>query len=72
MQDTVRSLERLRSSRRHELVFEVEADGFLRKMVRSLVGALIALGRGTVTVGELRRALEAANGRLARPPPPVA
>ena len=41
------------------LVYEVEADGFLRKMVRSLVGGLIALGRGTVTLGELRRALEA-------------
>jgi tRNA pseudouridine38-40 synthase len=41
------------------IVYEVEADGFLRKMVRSLVGGLLALGRGTVTLADLRRALEA-------------
>jgi tRNA pseudouridine38-40 synthase len=40
------------------LVYEVEADGFLRKMVRSLVGGLVALGRGTVGLDGLRRALE--------------
>ena len=33
------------------LVYEVEADGFLRKMVRSLVGGLVAAGRGACTVG---------------------
>jgi len=41
------------------LVYEVEADGFLRKMVRSLVGGLIAVGRGVASVEDLRRALEA-------------
>jgi tRNA pseudouridine38-40 synthase len=41
------------------LVYEVEADGFLRKMVRSLVGGLIAAGRGAIAVEGLRRALEA-------------
>ena len=30
------------------LVYEVEADGFLRKMVRSLVGGLVAAGRGAL------------------------
>jgi tRNA pseudouridine38-40 synthase len=40
-------------------VYEVEADGFLRKMARSLVGGLIAVGRGVVAVEDLRRALEA-------------
>jgi tRNA pseudouridine38-40 synthase len=39
------------------LVYEVEADGFLRKMVRSLVGGLIAAGRGAAGVDELRAAL---------------
>jgi tRNA pseudouridine38-40 synthase len=39
------------------LVYQVEADGFLRKMVRSLVGGLIAAGRRIVTVEELRLAL---------------
>jgi tRNA pseudouridine38-40 synthase len=42
-----------------ELVYEVEADGFLRRMVRSMVGGLIAVGRGGLTPDELARALEA-------------
>jgi tRNA pseudouridine38-40 synthase len=50
------------------LVYEVEADGFLRKMVRSLVGGLVAAGRGAWETGDLRRALEQAD-RRAWPPP---
>jgi tRNA pseudouridine38-40 synthase len=45
------------------LVYETEADGFLRKMVRSMVGGLIAAGRGTMRVEELARALEARDRR---------
>lgn len=51
------------------LVYEVEADGFLRKMVRSLVGGLVSAGRATVTTEELRAALEARDRR--RWPPPA-
>jgi tRNA pseudouridine38-40 synthase len=43
------------------LTYEVEADGFLRKMVRSIVGGMIAAGRGVVSVEDLRRALVAAD-----------
>jgi tRNA pseudouridine38-40 synthase len=50
------------------LVYEVEADGFLRKMVRSLVGGLVAAGRGAWELDDLRRALERAD-RSAWPPP---
>lgn len=39
------------------LVYEVEADGFLRKMARSMVGGLIEAGRGAMTVQALREAL---------------
>ena len=39
------------------LTYEVEADGFLRKMVRSIVGGLIAAGRGAASIEDLRRAL---------------
>ena len=45
------------------LVYETAADGFLRKMVRSMVGGLIAAGRGTVAVSELERALAARDRR---------
>ncbi len=41
------------------LLFEVEADGFLRKMVRSMAGGLIAAGRGAAKVEDLARALDA-------------
>jgi len=56
---TVRTV--TRSQARFEgatLIYEVEADGFLRKMVRSLVGGLIAVGRGLLSTAELRAALE--------------
>jgi tRNA pseudouridine38-40 synthase len=45
------------------LVYEVEADGFLRRMVRSMVGGLVAAGRRTTTVGDLAAALEARDRR---------
>jgi tRNA pseudouridine38-40 synthase len=45
------------------LVYSVEADGFLRKMVRSMVGALVVAGRRAVSVEDLRRALDARDRR---------
>jgi tRNA pseudouridine38-40 synthase len=53
------------------LVYEVEADGFLRKMVRSMVGGLVAAGRGTVTPADLARALEERDRRHWPPPAPA-
>jgi tRNA pseudouridine38-40 synthase len=50
------------------LVYEVEADGFLRRMVRSLVGGLIAAGRGDASVAALERALAAGDRQLWPPP----
>ena len=40
------------------IVFDVEADGFLRRMVRAMVGGLISAGRGATTVEQLATALE--------------
>jgi tRNA pseudouridine38-40 synthase len=45
------------------LTYEVEADGFLRRMVRSLVGGLVAAGRGASSVENLARALRARDRR---------
>jgi len=53
------------------LVYEVEADGFLRKMVRSMVGGLIAAGRGAATVDDLARALDARDRRAWPAPAPA-
>jgi tRNA pseudouridine38-40 synthase len=53
------------------LLYEVEADGFLRRMVRSMVGGLLAVGRGALDVDGLRRALAARDRRLWPPPAPA-
>ena len=45
------------------LVYEVEADGFLRRMVRSMIGGLVAAGRGRASADDLRRWLAAADRR---------
>jgi len=50
------------------MIFDVEADGFLRRMVRAMVGGLIAAGRGAVTVEQLATALES-HDRSAWPAP---
>jgi tRNA pseudouridine38-40 synthase len=53
------------------LVYETEADGFLRKMVRSMVGGLIATGRGVVRPEDLERALDACDRREWPAPAPA-
>jgi tRNA pseudouridine38-40 synthase len=53
------------------LVYETEADGFLHKMVRSMVGGLVAAGRGTVRVEGLARALHARDRREWPAPAPA-
>jgi tRNA pseudouridine38-40 synthase len=42
----------------HELDFEVEADTFMRHMVRTLVGTMLAVASGRATVGDFERLLE--------------
>jgi tRNA pseudouridine38-40 synthase len=53
------------------LSYEVEADGFLRKMVRSMVGGLIAAGRGALSVEALALALAARDRRSWPAPAPA-
>ncbi len=53
------------------LVFEISGTGFLRHMVRSLVGTLVEIGRGQRSIGEMAALLAApdrsAAGRTAPP-----
>jgi len=53
---------------RGRLVYEVVAEGFLRKMVRSMVGGLVAAGTGKQSLAELTAALRSADRRLWPPP----
>jgi len=58
-EDTVRELRRLDVVRRGARVrITAEADGFLYKMMRSLVGALVAAGEGKLTAARVRGILE--------------
>ena len=70
---TIRTLRTLRAERDFEgtLVFTVEADAFCHSMVRSLVGALLPVGRGARDVGYPARILRACSRREAAPVAPA-
>jgi tRNA pseudouridine38-40 synthase len=44
-----------------ELVFTVKADRFLRNMVRAIVGTLVEVGKGKVTLSDFKQILESKN-----------
>lgn len=50
-----------------ELVFEFVGDGFLKNMVRNLVGTLIEVGRGKISPLEFKEILHAKNRSAAGP-----
>jgi tRNA pseudouridine38-40 synthase len=63
---TVRDLRRFKVTVRGSRIrIEAEADGFLYKMVRSLVGAVVAAGEGKLTIAEIR-SIRASGVRTAR------
>lgn len=49
------------SRRGREWVFTIRADRFLRNMVRAVVGTLVEVGRGKLTVDGFRRVIEEKN-----------
>lgn len=60
--DPVRRLSRLEITRRGDrLSIELEANGFLRHMVRNIVGTLVEIGRGRFHPDDVPRILEAKN-----------
>ncbi len=57
-EDTVRDLRRLDPVRHGRgIQITMEAEGFLYKMARSLVGGIVAVGEGKLTVAQLRAIL---------------
>ena len=45
----------------HLLVFNITADRFLRNMVRAIVGTLLDVGRGKITINDFRQIIESKN-----------
>jgi tRNA pseudouridine38-40 synthase len=54
----------------HLIEFNVTANGFLRYMVRSIVGTLLAAGRGEMEADTIRRAIREGDRNLAGPTAP--
>jgi tRNA pseudouridine38-40 synthase len=53
------------------LHFEIEANAFLRRMVRTIVGTLLAVGKGQRSVESIAEVLAARDRSLAAPPAPA-
>jgi tRNA pseudouridine38-40 synthase len=70
---TVRQLDRLTVRRRQEdlILFRVSANGFLRSMVRNIVGSLLKVGLGELSVQELQTILKQCDRNM-NPIPPAA
>ncbi len=47
-----------------KIIFTISANRFLRNMVRAIVGTMLEIGRGKLTIDEMRMFLEARNRRL--------
>lgn len=58
-QDTVRTIKRLTIKKQGDFVYiDVTANGFLYKMVRNIVGVLLAVGSGQVALAEVGKILK--------------
>jgi tRNA pseudouridine38-40 synthase len=69
-QVVIDSLAPLDEAPERQLVLTVTANGFLRTMVRNLVGTFLAVGRGAWTLGAVAEALAAKDRRRSAPPAP--
>jgi tRNA pseudouridine38-40 synthase len=74
VESTVRTLERLDVEREPpgELVFWVQGDGFLRHMVRNLVGTLLEVGSGRRSIESMGELLACGDRHRAGPTAPAA
>jgi tRNA pseudouridine38-40 synthase len=72
-ESTVRRLRTIRIARKPDsiLEFTFDGDGFLYRMVRNLVGALVKVGHGRLTVPELKKILLARTRSTAPPTAPA-
>jgi tRNA pseudouridine38-40 synthase len=68
---TTRTLLKLETTQKKEkLTFLFEGNGFLYNMVRNIVGSLLEVGRGKMSLGEFKRGFEAKDRRRMGPTAP--
>jgi tRNA pseudouridine38-40 synthase len=68
---TIREVYEARCWRQEDRAYvDIEANAFLRHMVRNIVGQLVLLGQGRCTLDEFRSILDARDRRKAGPPAP--
>jgi tRNA pseudouridine38-40 synthase len=60
-----------RGSRDGFLCFEIEANGFLKQMVRAIVGTLVEVGRSKITSEQFQKILDSRDRRKAGPTAPA-
>ncbi len=53
------------------LRFEIEANGFLKQMVRTIVGTLVEVGKGKMSANEFKRVIESKDRKKAGPTAPA-
>jgi tRNA pseudouridine38-40 synthase len=69
---TIRTIYRIACTRESDLIFvDLEANAYLSRMVRHIVGTLLAVGRGVLTTGDVASILASADRRRARPAVPA-
>jgi tRNA pseudouridine38-40 synthase len=51
--------------------FEIEANGFLKQMVRAIIGTLVEVGKGKMNAEEFRKILESKDRKKAGPTAPA-
>jgi tRNA pseudouridine38-40 synthase len=51
--------------------FEIEANGFLKQMVRAILGTLVEVGKGKMNAEEFRKILESKDRKKAGPTAPA-
>ena len=51
--------------------FEIEASGFLKQMVRAIVGTLVEIGKGKISPDEFQKILESKDRKKAGPTAPA-
>lgn len=70
--NTVRTIHRLEIRKNGDFILiEIEANGFLYKMVRNIVGTLLEIGSGQRPAGSIQKILKAKNRKVAGPTAPA-